>query len=95
MAKKKYHSHGYCNKKAKKLTNALTDPDSEHVELEQAPVDRLAVIEVHEDVIEEGSDPRAHGADQVAPGEKARERAPRAPWKQVRHRHQYINNGKS
>lgn len=78
-------------------TEALTNPNSEHIELEQAPVDRLPVIQVHKYVIKERSDPRTDGSDQVTPGQKIREQASPGivPRKQLRHRHQDINNRKS
>lgn len=50
---------------------ALTDPDAQHVQLKERVVDRLAPINVHEEVVEEAAAPWSHRADDVAPGQEA------------------------
>lgn len=62
-------------------TKTLTEPDSKHIKFQQMLIDVLIVINIHKDVVEEGSDPRADSSNQVTPGQKICEQTVTAPRK--------------
>lgn len=47
------------------LTETLAHPDADHVELEQSVVDFLALLDVHEEMIDKAAAPGRHGAENV------------------------------
>jgi hypothetical protein len=72
------------------ITETLADPYPEHVQLEEAMVDDLAPVQVHEEVIDEAAHPRAQGAEEVTPREEAE--FDLGPRKERRHRQQYVED---
>lgn len=72
------------------LTEALADPDAQHVELQQALVGASAALGVHEQVVEKGAAPGRQGACQVTPRQEGRARA-RLPREQFGHHCYYVD----
>lgn len=52
------------------LTDRLTHPNPEHIQLQQSIVKRLAPFQVHEKMIDEAAAPRRNRSKEMAPGEK-------------------------
>lgn len=71
------------------LTETLANPDAEHVELQQPIVDALAVLQVHEQMVDEAAAPRCNGTDQMTPRQKA---IVFLPWHHCRHCCEDVDN---
>lgn len=57
--------HGRVHRRQR--SEALSDPDAEHVEVEEGLVAGLAGAVVHEEVVDGGADPGTDGGDEVRP----------------------------
>lgn len=76
-------------------TETLAQPYADHVDFQQCSVDNFVVVYVHEEVVQEGSDPRTNSTDQVAPGQNFHECLFCIPWEKLWYSHQHVQDSES
>ncbi|KAI8044535.1 hypothetical protein M5D96_000704, partial [Drosophila gunungcola] len=80
----------HCTINAILLTEALAHPDAHHVQLEQRVVDVLALLDVHEQMVDEASAPGGHRSEDVTERQKL---VATVPGHQSRHNRKDVEDG--